>query len=298
MGSFVPLGGSGSDLPAWLALGIIVTNGVNYIQFDAAFTDTNEAQGLLTVYWNTNQIGMVDERVATTNLQIYRFTLPDTVSNGLYTLSFRLDSFNNSSSLEVTNLAVGLVAETPSDTIDVSLSNNIPLLRLTGPAGFDYLVQTSTNLVDWTAISILANTNGTVSYIDLAATNGNLRFYRAITFSSIAGERMLQVTINPPEAVSAGAQWQVDDGSWQTNGATVSGLAAGTHTVTFNAVSGWITPTNESVMIYNDSTTVTNATYTSQNVVELWKKSKIVSESAKVTRNPSVGPALARQGKH
>jgi len=62
---------------AWLAVGLTVTNAINFVQFDAGFTDTNAAQGLLTVYWNTNQVGiMVDERVAPTNLQTYRFTLP------------------------------------------------------------------------------------------------------------------------------------------------------------------------------------------------------------------------------
>jgi hypothetical protein len=34
----------------------------------------------------------------------------------------------------------------------------------------------------------------------------------------------LQVTLSPPGAVSAGAQWQVDGGAWQSSGATVTGL--------------------------------------------------------------------------
>ena len=75
---------------------------------------------------------------------------------------------------------------------------------------------------------------------------------------------MLQVTLNPPGAVSAGAQWQVDGGLWQTNGATVSGLAAGNHTVAFNTVSGWNSPASQSVVVYNNSTTITNATYAPQ----------------------------------
>jgi hypothetical protein len=257
-------GSISTNAPAWLAMGVTVSNAVNYVQFDAAFTDTNAAQGLLTVYWNTNQLGMVDERVAGTNLQTYRLLLPGTVSNGLYTLSFRLDSFGNSSSLAVTNVATGLVATAPSIALGISVTNGRPNLQLTGPTGYNYLVQTSTNLVDWTPTALLANTNGTISFIDLAATNGPQRFYRAITFSSIAAERMLQVTLNPTGAVSAGAQWQVDGGLWQTNGATVSGLAAGNHMVTFNTVSGWNSPASQSVMVYNNSTTITNATYAPQ----------------------------------
>jgi hypothetical protein len=41
----------------------------------------------------------------------------------------------------------------------------------------------------------------------------------------------LQVTISPPEAVAAGAQWQVDGGPWRDSGDTESGLWIGSHTV-------------------------------------------------------------------
>jgi hypothetical protein len=173
-------------------MAVPVTNAVNFVQFDAAFTDTNAAQGLLTVYWNTNQIGMVDERVAGTNLQTYRFILPGTVSSGLYTLSFRLDSFTNSSSIAVTNVATGFVGVTQPTTLAISLTNGAPLLRLTGAPGYTYLLQASTNLVDWTATALLANTKGTVLVMDMAVTNYSRRFYRAAPFSSIVAAASLQ----------------------------------------------------------------------------------------------------------
>jgi len=181
MGGPVPLGGSsGTNSPAWLAVGVSVTNAVNFVQFGAAFTDTNSAQGLLTVYWNTNQIGMVDERVVETNLQTYRFQLPGTVSSGLYTLSFRLDSFNNSSSIAVTNVATGFVGVTQPITLGISLTNGAPLLQLTAATNFNYLIQSSTNLVDWTPTALLLNTNGTAQFTDSSLTNSRARFYRAL----------------------------------------------------------------------------------------------------------------------
>jgi pimeloyl-ACP methyl ester carboxylesterase len=167
-----------ANTPAWLAMGLTVTNAVNFVQFDAAFTDTNAAQGLLTVYWNTNQLGMVDERVAATNLQTYRFTLPNIVSSGLYTLSFRLDSFDNSSSIAVTNVATGFVGVTNPITLGISFTNSRPMLQLTAATNFNYLVQSSTNLVDWTPTALLLNTNGTAQFIDSAVTNSGARFYR------------------------------------------------------------------------------------------------------------------------
>ncbi len=172
--------GSSTNIPAWLAVGMTITNAVNFVQFDAGFTDTNAAQGLLTVYWNTNQIGMVDERVAATNSQTYRFELPGTVSSGLYTLSFRLDSFANSSSIAVTNVATGFVGVTQPITLGISLTNGAPLLQLTAATNFTYLIQSSTNLVDWTPTALLLNTNGTAQFIDSAATNSSARFYRAV----------------------------------------------------------------------------------------------------------------------
>ena len=179
-GGIHPLDNSQTNTPAWLAVGVTVTNAVNFVQFDAGFTDTNAAQGLLTVYWNTNQVGMVDERVAATNLQTYRFSLPGIVTNGLYTLSFRLDSFDNSSSIAVTNVATGFVGVTQPITLGISLTNGTSLLQLTAATNFTYLIQSSTNLVNWTPTALLVNSNGTVLFPVPASTNSNAQFFRAV----------------------------------------------------------------------------------------------------------------------
>src|SRR5205085_4424144 len=55
----------------------------------------------------------------------------------------------------------------------------------------------------------------------------------------------LQVTIAPAGALSAGAQWQVDGGAWQNSGAVLGNLSSGSHSVAFNAVSGWTTPSSQ-----------------------------------------------------
>jgi hypothetical protein len=170
-----------TNSPAWLAVGLTITNPVNFVQFDAGFTGTNAAQGLLTVYWDTNQIGTVDERVVSPGPQTYRFFLPSMVTNNVYVLGFRLDSFySTASSIVVTNVATGFVGITAPLTLGVSLTNAIPLLQLTGASNYNYLVETSTNLVNWTPTALLANTNGTVFFADKTATNSPARFYRAV----------------------------------------------------------------------------------------------------------------------
>lgn len=57
----------------------------------------------------------------------------------------------------------------------------IPTLNLRADAGHDYLVQTSTNLMHWSALAILANTNGTVRCNDLENTNRSHLFYRVLS---------------------------------------------------------------------------------------------------------------------
>lgn len=45
--------------------------------------------------------------------------------------------------------------------------------------------------------------------------------------------------INPPTVIADGAQWRVDNGPWQTNGAVVSNLLVGTHTLQSTIITGW-----------------------------------------------------------
>ena len=170
-------------VPAWLAVALPVTNAVNFVQFEAAFTGTNTAEGQLTVYWNTNELGRADQRFASPGLQTYRLALPSTVTEGVYTLSFRLDSFSASAaSVTVTNIATGFAGITEPITLAMVApgSNMPPVLRLTASTGQTYLVQSSTNLTSWTPTVLLVNTNGTVHFTDPAATNGSQRFYRAM----------------------------------------------------------------------------------------------------------------------
>jgi hypothetical protein len=65
-------------------------------------------------------------------------------------------------------------------TLGMSVTNGAPLLQLTAATNFTYLVQTSTNLVDWTPTALLLNTDGMVQFLDSAVTNSGARFYRAV----------------------------------------------------------------------------------------------------------------------
>ncbi|MHC4691887.1 MAG: hypothetical protein ACYS67_04025 [Planctomycetota bacterium] len=74
----------------------------------------------------------------------------------------------------------------------------------------------------------------------------------------------LQVTISPPEAIAAGAQWRVDGGAWNDSGYTEPNLAVGQHTVEYSVISGWNEPNSETVQINDGQTTTTTGTYIQQ----------------------------------
>jgi hypothetical protein len=79
--------------------------------------------------------------------------------------------------------------------------------------------------------------------------------------ATYVAEGSLQVTINPAAAVGAGAQWSVNGGACQTNGATVPDLVPTNLTVSFTAIPGWITPSNQTVLISSGQTTNLRVTY-------------------------------------
>ncbi|HUW59515.1 MAG TPA: cytochrome c3 family protein [Candidatus Bathyarchaeia archaeon] len=82
------------------------------------------------------------------------------------------------------------------------------------------------------------------------------------TYTQIVTTGALTVTILPAQAITAGAQWRVDGGTYQSSGATVSGLSVGPHVVSAKLVTGWIAPTDQTVQIAAGQTTDATVTYT------------------------------------
>ncbi|MFZ0932215.1 MAG: choice-of-anchor tandem repeat GloVer-containing protein [Syntrophobacteraceae bacterium] len=72
----------------------------------------------------------------------------------------------------------------------------------------------------------------------------------------------LTVTISPAGAVTEGAMWNVDGGSWQRSGTTVSGITVGSHTVAFINVKGWGIPSGRTANVSNGQTASAIGTYT------------------------------------
>jgi hypothetical protein len=71
------------------------------------------------------------------------------------------------------NLGLGLSSAQPR------ASNGFQLSLEVSPA-ISGRVEVSTNLKDWTKLTSFVSTNATMQFHDLAATNHNWRFYRAV----------------------------------------------------------------------------------------------------------------------
>ncbi len=94
---------------------------------------------------------------------------------------------------------------------------------------------------------VTVTANGTVT------TTGN--------YTALPQTGSLTVTIEPAAAVTAGAQWQVDDGPMQNSGASITGLPVGSHTVAFKVVSGYITPASQDISVNANETATATGVY-------------------------------------
>jgi hypothetical protein len=72
----------------------------------------------------------------------------------------------------------------------------------------------------------------------------------------------LQVMITSSNAIAEGAEWQLDGGpSFQTNGAILSGLVPGNHSINFTAASGYTTPAAQIIPVTARQTALATGNY-------------------------------------
>jgi subtilase family serine protease len=137
-------------------------------------------------------------------------------------------------------------------------------------AGAQWQVDGGTLQNSGTALTNLAFGNHAVSFTSVSGWTSPANqtiTVRANSAASVTGTYVaipkgsLQVTISPAAAIKAGAQWRIDGGTLQSSGATVTNLSVGNYTVSFNAISGWTTPSNQTVSVKNKLATTGKASY-------------------------------------
>ena len=72
----------------------------------------------------------------------------------------------------------------------------------------------------------------------------------------------LKVLISPQAAINAGAKWRVDSSPWQSSGASLTDLAPGPHSITFNTVANWTPPCRQIVYLTEGQPSTTTGIYT------------------------------------
>jgi hypothetical protein len=164
-----------------------------------------------------------------------------TLATGIYLLQ--------TGSLQVTILPFGAVDAGAQWQVDSNAWQTNEAIVAGLPIGSHTL--SFTNILGWTTpssqIVIITNNQTTLAAGTYAAQTGSL-----------------QVTILPSAAVATGAQWQVDNDIWQTNGGILTGLPVGAHILSFTNISGWTTPSNQTVIVSNNQVTPATGTYVLQ----------------------------------
>jgi hypothetical protein len=244
-------------------------------QVQAQLTYTTNSDNTLTItgYTGTNTVlviptninGLVVTSIGYNAFSAYdnpltSITMPDTVTSigatafyGCHNAIFTIPS-------GVTNIGQGAFAYCSSLTTFTIPGGVTTLLTLT------FLDCTSLTSVYFTgnaptADSTVFEGDPTVVYY-YPGTSGWSNTFAGVPAVLLAPNGSLQVIITPENLATYGAQWQVDDGSNQNSGATVTNLSVGSHTVSFTPVFGWNTPSNQVVIITNNALTTASGIYT------------------------------------
>ncbi len=158
------------------------------------------------------------------------------------------------------------------DTLTINQDGTFTMFSAANDGSTNNNISGTCTLSPYGAITLVVNAGSSQSIIsgDMAAdktvmvttAQSSINDHIEIFTKSAAGA--LTVTISPAGAVSAGAMWNVDGGNWQASGTTVSGLTVGTHTVDFNNMAGWTTPSSQNVNISNGQTASVGGAYVQQ----------------------------------
>ncbi len=130
---------------------------------------------------------------------------------------------------------------TPAGMAYVTLNPSAAQYRVDGGSwrinpSYTQLIPAGTHTLEYSAVSGKATPPAETINIVAGQTLTVSRTY--------AAESFLTITLTP-----AVGQWRVDGGAWRNSGERVGQLAAGSHSVEYNAVSGYLAPPSETVVL-------------------------------------------------
>jgi len=252
-----PLTLSGSELYGTTVFG---GNGNTGAVFDLSLSGVTVQQGSLQVeiepigavgsgaQWQVDGGASFPTEQVVNGLSVGKHTVSFSTVNGWKTPANQTVSISANSTKEITGTYVALPG---AGSLQVLIT---PASAVT--AGARWQVDGGPLQISGATVANLATGNHKVSYTTITgwvtpadqtvsivanSTVGRLGIYLPETGS-------LQVTISPA-ALTAAAQWQVDAGTVENSGQTLSNLNVGNHTLSFSTVGGWTTPANQTISI-------------------------------------------------
>ena len=102
-------------------------------------------------------------------------------------------------------------------------------------------------------------------------TNVIISLNQITSVSAVYGQQFgsVQVLLTPAGVISLGAQWQLDGGAWQNSGTTLPNVALGSHALNYTALTNWTSPTNATVTVTANQTTIVRAVYSGQSSLQV-----------------------------
>ena len=185
------------------------------------------------------------------------------VGSAVGTWSVRLADGTDSATFQVQAAPSGLYTITPLSGPHGSITPSAALARAGGESQtFVATPQDPTFTVDtWYVDGVAVPATG--NRFTLADIQAPHTVYVTFRVATVAGQTgSLTVSLQPAGAVTGGAQWQIDGGSYRNNNDIVTGLTPGAHNVSFKSVAGYTTPSNQSATVVSNQTASATGNYT------------------------------------
>ena len=243
----------------------VAVDGNDNVYVADLFNDAIRKLAPTNTSWLVSTIGGGAQGTANGTGTNARFYLPYGVTADGYGNVFIADSGNNAIRMGISSFST---PETGSVTVLLAPTNAVDAgaeWQLDG-GSFQASGATLTNLSPGLHTITFSNILGyaTPAYQRVVVTAHQTILATGNYPTAIPDAGSLQVLISPSAADADGAQWQVDNGPLQTNGAIVAGLSVGTHSLSFTAIPAWTAPQPETVTVTNSQTTLGFAVYVLQ----------------------------------
>jgi hypothetical protein len=110
---------------AWIDIPFTVVDPINELRFDYMFTSS--AEGLLTIFFDNNEVFKADERSTLEGINDSSFIPLGAIAPGTHRLAIRLDSFHNTlSEVKIANLRTGTMQYVPSTEVPPIANAGLP----------------------------------------------------------------------------------------------------------------------------------------------------------------------------